>query len=96
MAAQEGDIAQRQIGPGLDPQRGHLLGPAWTDPEKAPDWQSRDKRRAFAGADHTQPIGFVLIAGKFGEEFIVRHPGAGGQPGLALDPRPDQFGNPHG
>ena len=87
------DVLVTQVGAALDPQRGHLFRPARADPEEPPDRQAGNELRAFAGADHAEPVWLVLVARQFGEGLVVGNPGAGGQPGFGLDPGADQLGD---
>ena len=94
--AQKMNIVRGQIGAADDPQCRHFLNPARPDPMEPSHWHCGNKCRPFTGAHHADPVWLVLIAGQFGDELVVGHPGTGGQPGFGLDPGPDQFGDPGG
>src|SRR5690606_29111394 len=94
MLPQEGEVPGREVGAGLDAEAGHLLGPARADSVEAPHRQRLDEPCAFAGPDHAQAIGLVLVARQLGEELVVADPGARGEPGLGPNPLADHLRDP--
>ena len=93
MRAQPLDLLGRDIAAGLDPQPGHFLRPLRAHAVEPADRQFGDEGRALSGPDHAESVGFVLIAGDLGEEFVVAHPSACGEPGLGADFLADQLGD---
>ncbi len=61
------------------PSRAIFSAPRGPTPWKRRTGRVGDEARAFAGADHAQPVGLVLVAGELGEELVVADPGAGGE-----------------
>src|SRR5690606_27136767 len=91
--AEERDVLRGEVRPRFDAEPRHLLAAARPDAVEAANRQPGDKGGAFAGADHAEAVGLVLVAGQLGEELVVADPGAGGEAGFLADARADHLGD---